>query len=89
MGLLPDDYYRMSPLEFYYASTGFMDGYWGEWDMVRHIMYTIASTIPSKKKLPKMRFWFPLPSDGVLKGESDIKSMFERLKKKLESHGRK
>lgn len=89
MGLTPHDYYCMSPLEFYYASKGFSDRTWREWDMTRHIMYTVASTVPSKRKLPKMRIWFPLPSDGEAHGENDVKAMFAQLKERIKEHGSK
>lgn len=89
MGLTPYEYYCMSPLEFYFASKGYMERYWKEWDRTRHIMYTMASTVPSKKKLPKMQFWFPLPMDGETHGEEDIKDMFAKLKEKIKNHGDK
>ena len=84
MGLNPEDYYRMSPLEFYYASKGYMQKYWKEWDRTRHLMYTIASTIPSKKKMPHINRFMPLPIDrkgGITADRAN--DMFEQLKKKL------
>ncbi len=88
MGLSPHEYYCMSPLEFYYASKGYMNKYWKEWDMVRHQMYTVASTVPSKKKLPRLRAWFPLPTDGNTHEESDVKEMFRKLKEKINGNKR-
>lgn len=79
MGLLPEQYYEMSPLEFYYASVGYMERYWKQWDMTRHMMYTIASTVPSKRKLPKINRWMPLPIDRA--GDIDISAASELLKK--------
>ena len=54
MGLTPHEYYCMSPLEFYYASKGYMNKYYKELEQTRIIAYTVASTVPSKKKLPSM-----------------------------------
>ena len=64
MGLRPHDYYCMSPLEFYYASKGFLNKYYKQLEQTRIIAYTTASTVQSKKKLPKMTKWMPLPSDS-------------------------
>lgn len=63
MGLTPHEYYCMTPLEFYYASKGYMNKYYKDLEQTRLIAYTVASTIPSKKKLPPMNRWMPLPSD--------------------------
>lgn len=67
-----------------------MDKYWKQWDMVRHQMYTMASTVPSKKKLPRLKKWFPLPIDkdsGI--DSSKATEMFARLKEKIKSDGTK
>ena len=89
MGLTPHEYYCMSPLEFYYASKGYLNKYWKEWDMVRHQMYTVACTVPSKKKMPRIKAWFPLPTDRATHHESDVKEMFKKLKEKIKAHGSK
>lgn len=88
MGLTPHEYYCMSPLEFYYASKGYMNKYWKDWDMVRHQMYTVASTVPSKRKLPRLRAWFPLPTDGDAHAEGDVREMFRKLKEKINGNKR-
>lgn len=89
MGLTPEEYYCMSPLEFYYASKGYVNKYWKEWDMVRHQMYTVASTVPSKKKLPRLRSWFPLPTDKQIGIDNDTaKEMFRKLKEKINGNKR-
>lgn len=77
---MPEQYYEMSPLEFYYSSFGYMEKYWKQWEMVRMIAYTTASTVPSKKKLPKINRWMPLPIDTV-SGEMDISAARELLNK--------
>jgi hypothetical protein len=63
MGLTPHEYYCMSPLEFYYASRGHLNKYYKELEQTRIISYTVASTVPSKTKLPNMQKWMPLPND--------------------------
>ena len=89
MGLTPHEYYCMSPLEFYYASKGYMNKYWKQWDMVRHIMYTTASTVPSKKKLPKISKWFPLPIDvNTVISSERANEMFKILKEKMNGNKR-
>ena len=90
--MTPHEYYCMSPLEFYLASKGYLDKYWKQWDMVRHIMWTTASTIPSKKRMPNIKKFLPLPIDKVGGIESDkAKEMFNILKENLKSgqHGKK
>lgn len=79
----------MSPLEFHYAAKGYMNKYWKQWDMIRHQMYTTASTIQSKKRLPNIRRWFPLPIDGADHQESEVKEMFKQLKEKIKANGNK
>lgn len=80
MGLSPHEYFSMSPLEYYYASKGYSEKHWDEWDKVRHIMYVTASTVPSKKKLPRMKAWMPLPNDKSTHSVDEIKEMFKMIK---------
>lgn len=80
MSLLPEQYYEMSPLEFHYAYLGYMEKYWKQWEMVRMMAYTTASTVVTKKKLPKINRWMPLPIDTV-SGEMDISAASELLNK--------
>ena len=89
MGLTPHEYYCMSPLEFYYASKGYMNKYWNEWNMTRHQMYTVASTVRSKKKLPRLQKWFPLPIDKStgIDGKT-ANEMFRKLKEKINGNKR-
>lgn len=75
MGLTPHEYFCMSPLEFYYASNGYLNKKWDAWNRTRHEMYTVASTVKTKKRLPKITKWFPLPIDRL--NTPDIKE--ERL----------
>lgn len=65
-----------------------MDKYWKQWDMTRHTMYMIAGTVPSKKRLPKLSTWFPLPIDTEAHGEDDVKDMFNKLKEKIKNRER-
>lgn len=45
------------------------------------LAYTMASTVPSKKKLPKMTKWMPLPSDRETEmGEDKVMDLFKKLK---------
>lgn len=91
MGLTPHEYYCMSPLEFHYAAQGYMDKYWKEWDRTRHIMYTIAGTARSKKKLPKISKWMPLPIDRMSEGVSNERAIhiFDVLKKNMQQDGKR
>ena len=66
-----------------------MNKYWKQWDMVRHIMYTTASTVPSKKKLPKISKWFPLPIDvNTVISSERANEMFKILKEKMNGNKR-
>lgn len=81
MGLTPQEYYCMSPLEFYYASKGYFNKYYKELEQTRIIAYTTASTVPTKKKLPPMHKWMPLPNDidSGMSGER-ANEIFKKLK---------
>lgn len=85
MGLTPHEYYCMSPLEFHYASKGYLRKQWQEWDRTRHVMYIVAGTVKTKKRLPKLSTWFPLPIDKESHAEDDIQDMFTKLKEKLKN----
>lgn len=89
MGLTPHEYYCMSPLEFHYAAKGYMNKHWKQWDMVRFISYNIKATIPSRRTLPKITAWMPLPIDTESHNENDVKEMFAKLKEKIKAHGNK
>lgn len=43
-------------------------------------MYVTASTVPSKKKLPRMKAWMPLPNDKSTHSVDEIKEMFKMIK---------
>lgn len=62
-----------------------MNKYYKQLEQTRLISYTVASTVPSKKKLPPIHRWMPLPTDKS-KGISNerAKEMFKILK---EQHG--
>lgn len=83
MGLTPHEYYCMSPLEFYYASNGHMKKYYKELEQTRLIAYTVASTIKTKRKLPSITKWMPLPSDRSMSNISDARALeiFKQFKK--------
>ena len=86
MGLTPHEYYCMSPLEFYYASTGYNKKVLKQWEHTRHISYTVAGTVPSKKRLPPITRWMPLPTDrGNGISPSRAKAIFENLKKQTDA----
>jgi len=54
---------------------------WRKWEHTRVIAYTMASTVPSKKRLPKMTKWMPLPTDRETEmGEDKVKDLFKKLK---------
>jgi hypothetical protein len=74
----------MSPLEFHYAAKGYWNKHWQQWDMVRHQMYTVAGTVKSKKRLPKLSIWFPWPIDNNT-GISNERAndVFKMLKEKI------
>lgn len=80
MGLTPHDYYCMSPLEFHYASIGYMNKQWKQWERTRLTAYTIAGTVPTKEKLPPMQRWMPLPTDDASVTDNRIKAMFKKLR---------
>ena len=85
IGLLPDDFYRMSWKEFFLTAKGFYKKYWNEWEQTRLIAYTTATTVQSKKRLPSMRKWMPLPSDKqytVSYDQAKMNDVFEALKNK-------
>lgn len=87
MGLTPHEYYCMSPLEFYLAAKGYNHKILSQWEHTRHISYTVAKTVPSKRKLPSMQRWMPLPTDKVGSGISNERalSIFEKLKEKKDA----
>lgn len=48
------------------------------------IAYTTAGTVPSKRRLPKMTQWLPLPTDkGQQISEDRIKQMLKQAKAKI------
>lgn len=59
------------------------------------VAYTMASTVPSKKRLPKMTRWLPLPTDKEKEMDDDkVNDLFKKLKehdrnkkKKLKGNG--
>lgn len=85
MGLTPHEYYCMSPLEFYYAVKGYNRKKEEQWQHTRFIGYYTVSTIPSKKKLPPIQKWFPLPSDKITISDDRIKKMLNLAKNKIKN----
>lgn len=73
----------MSPLEFYLAQKGYANKYYKGLEQTRLIAYTVACTVPSKKKLPVITKWMPLPTDSQTRGISEEKALaiFEKIKK--------
>lgn len=63
MGLLPHEYYCMSPLEFYYSSKGHISKYYKELEQTRIIAYTTACLKETKQKIKPIHKWMPLPTD--------------------------
>ena len=45
----------------------------------------VAGTVKTKKRLPKLSTWFPLPIDKESHAEDDIQDMFTKLKEKLKN----
>lgn len=81
MGLTPHEYYCMTRAEFFCATNGYQNKEWKKWEHTRVMAYTTANTVMSKKKLPKMTKWMPLPNDAEMNKLSDkhIKSMFDKV----------
>jgi len=48
IGLLPDEFYRMSWKEFFLTAKGFYKKYWNEWEQTRLIAYTTATTVQNE-----------------------------------------
>jgi len=73
----------MSPLEFHYASNGYMNKYYKGLEQTRLIAYTVASTVKTKRKLPPISKWMPLPSDKQMSKISDTRALeiFTQFKK--------
>lgn len=83
MGLTPHEYYCMSPLEFHYASIGYVNKYYKEMQQTRLIAYTVASTVRRKTKLPPITKWMPLPIDKKVNNISNSRALeiFKQIKK--------
>lgn len=73
----------MSPLEFHYACNGYMNKYYKGLEQTRLIAYTVASTVKTKRKLPPITKWMPLPSDRQMSKISDTRALeiFKQFKK--------
>lgn len=73
----------MSPLEFHYACNGYMTKYYKGLEQTRLIAYTIASTVKTKRNLPPITKWMPLPSDKQMSKISDTRALeiFKQFKK--------
>ena len=73
----------MSPLEFHYACNGYMSKHYKALEQTRLIAYTIASTVKTKRKLPPITKWMPLPSDKQMSKISDTRALeiFKQFKK--------
>lgn len=83
MGLSPHQFYCMTPAEFYLASKGFVAKEHRKWEHTRLLAYTVASTVPSKKKMPPIKRWMPLPTDGDEKevaNEDQILKLIQKVK---------
>lgn len=61
----------MSPLEFHYACNGYMNKHYKGLEQTRLIAYTVASTVKTKRNLPPITKWMPLPSDKMTSSISD------------------
>lgn len=83
MNLTPQEYYTMTPAEFFLKLRGFNRTNWKEWEHTRVIAYTTASTVPSKHRLPRMARWMPLPTDekSVINND-ELKDFFAKLKER-------
>ena len=81
MGLTPHEYYCMTRAEFYLKAKGYNRKQVKEWEHTRLLAYTVASTVPSKKKLPKMTKWMPLSTDSETEiGKDRIQKMLEKVR---------
>lgn len=81
MGLTPHEYYCMSPLEFFLAGKGYNNKMIKQWEHTRQISYVTASTIPSKKRLPPIHRWMPLPTDKPTNSGVSAERAIEIFKK--------
>ena len=84
MGLTPHEYYCMTRAEFFCKAQGYQNKQWRKWEHTRTMAYTTASTVPSKKRMPKITNWMPLPTDDLSNKLSNdrIKGMFDKLKER-------
>lgn len=73
----------MSPLEFNYACNGYMNKYYKGLEQTRLIAYTVASTVKTKRKLPPINKWMPLPSDRNISNISNSRALeiFKQIRK--------
>lgn len=67
------------------AAVGYNNKVIQMWERTRFESYTVASTVPSKRKLPPIQKWMPLPNDGEDISDSRIKGMFEKLKNRKDA----
>lgn len=60
-----------------------MNKYYKQLEQTRLISYTIASTVKTKRKLPTISKWMPLPTDKQISSISDKRALeiFKQLQK--------
>lgn len=74
----------MTRAEFFMASNGYHKKQLEKWEHTRFLGYQTISTIPSKKKMPPIKKWMPLPTDNQIEiSEDRIKQMLNRAKEKV------
>jgi len=87
---LPKEFYAMTWKEFILLTRGWQRGTWKKWEHTRLIAYVQATTNnKSKRKLPKMEKWFPLPTDkeGNEFEAEKYKVIFEKARLKHAHNG--
>jgi hypothetical protein len=81
MGLMPQDFYSLTWVEYHLKSKGFTNARYKQWEHTRLIAYTIASANRDpKKSFPSIEQFMPLPTDSSYESRE---SRVDRLKKKL------
>lgn len=60
-----------------------MNKYYKDVEQTRLVAYTIASTVKTKRKLPPITKWMPLPSDKNISKISDTRALeiFKQFRK--------
>lgn len=84
MNIPPDDLYKYSWREFFLKLHGFTKAEYKQWEHTRMIAYvTASSNNRSKKQLPHITRWLPLPTDKKTNLDVDkMKLVWDKINKK-------